>query len=455
MRITVLSGSPKGEMSVTLQYFNYIKKNFSDHEFEIFDIGHDIKKIEKKPELFEEIIEKITSSDGILWCFPLYFLLVPSQLKRFIELIFENKAEGAFKEKYATALTTSVHFYDHTAHNYIHGVCDDLEMKYIDGYSAGMMDLLKPKERKNLLKFAEDFFGFIEEDKPTTRVFQHLSYEMPEYVPGDIPDASKTNGRKIVLVTDSDEKDSNLDRMIDVFIKSIPNEVEVVNLNEISMKGGCLGCINCGYEGVCLYKDDVRDMYQDKLMPADAIVYAGSIKDRFLSSRWKMLMDRSFFNGHRPVLMGKQAAFLISGPLRQIPNLRQVLIAFTEVMRMNIVDFVTDEYQDSSYTTSLIGNLANRVLWAADEQFKKPTTFLGVGGHKVLRDFIYNSKFIFKADDDFYKEHGLYDFPQKEIGLRIPNLILPPLLRIPVVRERFQKEIKPQMVKRYKKYLKD
>jgi multimeric flavodoxin WrbA len=53
----------------------------------------------------------------VLWAFPLYYLLVASQYKRFIELIFENNSTAAFKGKYAAVLTTSINFYDHTAHN--------------------------------------------------------------------------------------------------------------------------------------------------------------------------------------------------------------------------------------------------------------------------------------------------------------------------------------------------
>jgi hypothetical protein len=60
-----------------------------------------------------------------------YYFLVSSQYKRFIELIWERKAEGFFKDKYTAVLSTSIHFFDHTAHNYMNAICDDLEMKYL------------------------------------------------------------------------------------------------------------------------------------------------------------------------------------------------------------------------------------------------------------------------------------------------------------------------------------
>jgi hypothetical protein len=67
--------------------------------------------------------------------FPLYFLLVPSNYKRFIELIWERGAEAAFKGKYAASLSTSIHFYDHIVHNYINAISEDLDMKFAGGGS--------------------------------------------------------------------------------------------------------------------------------------------------------------------------------------------------------------------------------------------------------------------------------------------------------------------------------
>jgi len=147
MKIVVLNGSPKGNMSVTLQYVLFIRKKFSQHELKIFNIAQEIRKIEGEEKAFQEIIEAVKAADGVLWAFPLYFLLVQSNYKRFIEFIWEREAEAAFKNKYAASLSTSIHFFDHTAHNYINAVCDDLDMRFVGAFSAGMYDLLKTKEQ--------------------------------------------------------------------------------------------------------------------------------------------------------------------------------------------------------------------------------------------------------------------------------------------------------------------
>ncbi|MCK4527657.1 NAD(P)H-dependent oxidoreductase, partial [candidate division WOR-3 bacterium] len=143
MKIIVLNGSPKGDISVTMQYVHFIQKKFPQHELNILNVAQRIKTTRENDKAFQEIIDAVKSSDGVLWAFPLYVLHVHSGYKRFIELISEKGAEEVFRNKYTAVLTTSIHFFDHTAHNYMNAICDDLDMKYVGGFSAYMDDLLK------------------------------------------------------------------------------------------------------------------------------------------------------------------------------------------------------------------------------------------------------------------------------------------------------------------------
>ena len=86
MKIVALSGSPKGNLSITLAYFKYLQKQFPEHSFSIINIGQKIKKIEKQQDYFLEIMKDIRSADGIIWVTPVYTLVVPYQLMKFIEL---------------------------------------------------------------------------------------------------------------------------------------------------------------------------------------------------------------------------------------------------------------------------------------------------------------------------------------------------------------------------------
>jgi len=53
--------------------------------------------------------------------------------------------------------STSIHLCDHTAQNYINGICDDLGTKYTGPFSAEMYDLPREKEQQRLLGFARLF----------------------------------------------------------------------------------------------------------------------------------------------------------------------------------------------------------------------------------------------------------------------------------------------------------
>jgi NAD(P)H-dependent FMN reductase len=104
MNIVVLNGSPKGELSLTLQYVRYLEKKFPQHDFIVLHIARDLPKIENDSKRFAAIIDRIATADAVLWSFPLYYLLVHAHYKRFIELIWERQA-----------IATSIYFYDHSS----------------------------------------------------------------------------------------------------------------------------------------------------------------------------------------------------------------------------------------------------------------------------------------------------------------------------------------------------
>jgi len=453
MRIAVLNGSPKGDLSITMQYVAFIQKKFPQHEMKVLNVCQRIKVAGGNEAAFRNIVEEVESSDAVLWAFPLYVFLVSSQYKRFIELIWEQGAEGAFQNKYTAALSTSIHFFDHTAHNYVNAICDDLGMKYIGSYSADMSDLREAAERERLILFAQTFFEAIENNAPTTRNYRPISYVKYDYVPGVIKSIVDVGDKKVVILTDSESTDTNLGRMVERFRNSFSNDVDVIDLNKVEIKGPCLGCIKCGFDNVCEYqgKDGYIDFYNTKVKTADVLVYAGAIRDRYLSSRWKLFFDRGFFNTHTPTLVGKQIGYIISGPLTQIPNLRQILEAYAGWQQTNVVDFVTDEYEDSARIDALLQNLAHRSMRFANQHYIKPSTFLGVGGLKIFRDDIWGRlRFVFQADHRYYRKHGIYDFPQKNKAIRETNKAMFSLTKNPEMKEAVRKMLKTQPAEQLK-----
>ncbi len=455
MKIMVLNGSPKGKQSVTLQYVNFIQKKFPDHEFEIEDISKQIKGIEREEKNFSRIIDKIKQADAVIWAVPLYVFLVPSQYKRFIELIFERNCAGAFKGKYTAVITTSIHFYDHTAHNYMRAICEDLQMKYADYFSAHMYDLFKKKNQKKLIAFADDLFKSVENRLPVNILFPPVRKSGFQYKPGEVKIRISTKGKKVLVLTDNSNPGSNLYKMVSRFKECFTDEIEEVNIFDIDIKGGCLGCLQCGYDNRCLYtgKDEYNEFFESKVKAAHIIVYAGEIKDRFLSARWKMFIDRSFYNNHTPVLTDKQFIYIISGPLSQIPDIRQIFEAWSQIQNGNLIDFISDEYGNSSGIDGIIEATAAKAIRYSENKIVREKTFLGVGGMKIFRDDIYGPlRFPFFADYRAYKKLGIFSFPHRRLKYRVRNFIFALLAKIPKIREEiYRKEMIPGMVNPLKK----
>ena len=144
------------------------------------------------------------------------------------------------------------------------------------------------------------------------------------------------------------------------------------------------------------------EFWNQKLKTSDILIFVGNIKDRYLSSRWKMVFDRSFFNNHVPTLIGKQIAFIISGPLSQIPNIKQIFQASLESQGSNCVDFITDEFGNSAELDSLLQNFAHQLIHFSDSNYIQPVTYLSVGGKLLFRDAVYTRlRLTFRADDKY------------------------------------------------------
>jgi NAD(P)H-dependent FMN reductase len=172
------------------------------YEYRVVHVSQGIKKIERDHDAFQEIIEEARSADGVLWSFGLWVLCVPAQYMRFIELISERGVEDAFKNKYTAVITTSIHFYDHTAHNYMRAVCEDLGMKYVDAVSLDIIDMMKKERRQDMTVFAESFFKTIREKAATSKLFKLLTFSDFVYQPAEPEtriDAKGKSGKRSMI----------------------------------------------------------------------------------------------------------------------------------------------------------------------------------------------------------------------------------------------------------------
>lgn len=441
MKICVINGSPRGQYSVTLHTSLYLEKCFPQHSFTYVDVG---RRIRHTDEELAKAAEAMNAADVVLFSYPVYTFIAPSQLHFFVRQLKENGY--AFDGKYATQISTSKHFYDVTAHRYIEENCRDLGMKVIRGLSADMEDLTAEKGRQDAENFLKYVEACVEQDVFETAPESPKAAE-EKYTSCGIAANLKKEGREIVLVADLHEGDEPLKAMMDDFVAAVEYPVKIVNIAEYPFQGGCLGCFNCAGDGVCIYKDKFDSFLRESIQNADATVYAFSICDHSMGPQFKMFDDRQFCNGHRTVTEGKPVGYLVSGDINREPNLKMILEARSEVGH-NFLAGIAQDYPS-------MGMLVKRLSYALENNYIQPRNFYGVGGMKIFRDLIWVMRGLMKADHLFYKKHGVYDFPQKQWGKMLVMKLLGGLVRNPKIKSKMGNKMNEGMVAPYKKVIAD
>lgn len=399
MKICVISGSPKGENSITFQTVLFLEKKFPECTFETIHVGQRIRSMEQDMSLALEAIER---ADLLLFCYPVYTFIVPAQLHRFIELLKESGVD--LTDKMVAQLCTSKHFYDVTAQRFIQENCDDMGMRYLGGLSADMDDLLKEKGQQEAVTFWELVMW-----RAASRIsIPRRAWEakpLPEYE-RQLEEVEKKSDKQIVIVANYTKEEASISRMIEDFQAIAPYPTKLINVADYPFLGGCLGCFHCAVSGKCIYKDDFDTFLRNEIQTADAIVYAFSVKDHSMGARMKMYDDRQFCNGHRTVTMGMPIGYLVYGDLSKEENLTNIMEARADVGGNFLAGIATDAIS--------IEELAQTLDYALEHKVVLPQTFWGIGGMKIFRDLIWLMRGMMKADHKFYKKHGIYDFPQKK-----------------------------------------
>ena len=258
MNILVINGSPKGGNSITLHTCLFLEKKFPGQQFNYLYAGQKIKALEKN---FGPAVQALREAELIVFCYPVYTFLVPSQLHRFIELMKESGID--FSGKVATQVTTSKHFYDITAHRFIEDNCADMHLPFIDGLSADMEDILTEKGQKQ----AVDWFEL-------TLWKMERASKIPDQVGNDEHhDVPKSTAKRAVIVTDLLPGDDTLKSMIQRFTAVFPYACDVINIEDFPFMGGCLSCFSCAATGKCVYKDGFDDFLRNTIHKHDAILY--------------------------------------------------------------------------------------------------------------------------------------------------------------------------------------
>lgn len=441
MNILVLNASPKGKYSTTVHTVLYLEALHPEHTFTFVPVGQRIKSYEKD---FSPLRNELEKADLILFSYPVYTFIAPYQLHRLIELI---KMDGVdLSGKFASQITTSKHFYDVTAHRYVEENCFDLGMRVVRGLSADMDDLLTEQGQKEARDFFDQLIFSCEHSLFATPPAQAPHCERKIYQQA-LPSVPKSSDKDIVIVTNCAPDDENLRHMIADLRAALPFQSRIVNLRDFPFDGGCLGCFGCAVTGKCVYKDGFDEFLRTRIQNADAFVYAFTISDHYTHSSFKCFDDRQFCNGHRTVTHGTPIAYLISGDYRYESNLRMIVEGRSELGGNYLCGVATDEGDTEADIRTLAGSLA----FALEKKLTRPANFYGVGGMKIFRDLIYVMQGMMKADHKFYKEHGIYDFPQKQKKRILQMKLVGTIIAIPSVQKKMKGRMNRYIIAPYEK----
>jgi len=286
------------------------------------------------------------------------------------------------------------------------------------------------------------------------RTISKIHYSPTDLSKIELPKSiDKTGNKKIVIINDANQNDYNLLQMLDLFERQVSHKVERIELNELNIKGGCIGCLRCESGNACFYKDEYAEAFE-KVKKADIVIYAGAVKDRYYSARFKKFIDRYFSNGHRHVLKASLLGHIVSGPLNQLAPMRETLEAHIEIAHCQRLGVISDEHPDPNATVKNISNMVQFLEhWVKNEQWQNAPTFLGVGGSKIFRDLVYENRGVMGADFRFYKENKLLDFPNVNYSKRFSSKIIMFLQKFPAMQKNMKKNMNDYRLKPYKEIL--
>ena len=184
---------------------------------------------------------------------------------------------------------------------------------------------------------------------------------------------------KIITILGSPRKKGNTAKVLSMFEDKVGNNHEVERLNVTKYNvGGCLGCYKCQEnkdEPGCVQKDDALTIFE-KMIQADAIVYASPLYCWSFTSQIKPLIDRHFClvtgagtPDHDSLISGKPAALLVTcaGPIEgNCDAIQSIFTGFTDYAKLMakgnfILPFCTTPDDISAEGVKLAGNLAKAI----------------------------------------------------------------------------------------------
>ena len=360
MKIILIEGSCRGKESTSLYYARYLM-NTADKSFrfEILEIGKYIKVIEEDRDFFDSYLKAMEESDAIIWLVPVRNLLPCYEICHFLALIDSRNAGNRLENKYTTALFTSSFFFHREAEEYLSAACQTWDMNYIQGFHCRPDAAINKDVPNKWLRFTDSFFKQVNSRFQCEKFYSLSHTRSLPFKPVETASVpKKTTGKKVLILTAGSGKSSNLNKMIETWIRYFPYETETINLSDLSLCLPCSGCMNCFRNHICSGNDNISKTVYPKYRDADAVVFASDICFGLFNPLLKLFLDRIFIPAYFSRDQHKETVYLFSGSLKNKFWIEKYIRTKSILHGDRLVGIVGDNKKSASQITANIAGLA-------------------------------------------------------------------------------------------------
>lgn len=360
MKIILIEGSCRGKESSSLYYarclMNTADKSF---RFEVLEVGKYIKVLEEDRDFFDSYLKAMAESDAIIWLVPVRNLLPCYEICHFLSLIDSRNAGERLENKYTTALFTSSFFFHREAEEYLSAACQTWEMNYIQGFHCRPDAVLKKDGPNRWLRFADTFFAKVR-DRVQCEKFYSLTHSRSlPFKPVETASVpKKAVGKKVLILSAGSGKNSNLNKMIETWIRYFPYEAEIISLPDLSLCLPCSGCMNCFRNHLCSENDNITNTVYPKYRDADAVIFASDIRFGLFHPLMKLFLDRIFIPAYFDRDKHRKIVYLFSGSLKNKFWIGKYIRTKSALHGDRLVGIVGDNKKSARQITSDIAGLA-------------------------------------------------------------------------------------------------
>jgi multimeric flavodoxin WrbA len=418
MKILVLNGSPKArtENSFTRVYFDHIRALFPEHQFDMVPIAREADVLAQRGKPFDTLCTLLRECDGIIWQVPVFTALIPSQVKQFVELVFNDSyIRGLFSGKYCTVMTTSIQIFDNWAEYYLQSISEQMGAICTETFSCQIQPMINDDFRVALKGHLNRFLEAIQCGYRIPRRFAPVAHHTRQIGLPSAPANSATENStgRIGVIADFTDDTGNLKQMVDYFCSVTTAKVDVLNLGECDISG-CTSCMNCLNSQRCVQKDGFMEMHDRFVMSADAVVYAGVVREDYFSYRIKHFMDREFYLQHRTIYRGKPMGLIVSGPFYQLPLFQESVSSIWNGRGGKLNAPVCDDGCSEKELAGQLQWLATTMAHKMTQAVPEPLGYYAATSSRTFRDFSWLTRFPFVAEYKSFKQEGRYaSFPHK------------------------------------------